>query len=179
MSWGPYGAEERFRAAWESVRVARPVEYGLFTFGESELPYFVVEDAARPGETVEITRGEVKVTRPMIITPQSDHPAFEGFFDDPETEGVASFLLSRTAAFSQLKLENIPGAPELVSDSQEEAVSRLNRRLDSEDEDRVAILTAPHGLARLAVLRYAAERIMQSAPGNIQELRERGFFPEL
>ena len=39
----------------------------------------------------------------------------------------------------------------------------------------VAILA---GLAGLAVLRYAAERIMQSAPDNIQELRERGFLPE-
>lgn len=179
MSWGSYDAEARFRSAWESVGIARHVHYGLFTFGASELPYFVVEDAESPGETVEITRGEVKVTRPMIITPQSHHPEFEGFFDDADTEGVAAFLLSRTAAFSQLKLENVHGAPELVSDSQEEAVNRLNQRLDDEDEDRVAILTAPHGLARLAVLRYAAERIWQSAPGNIQELRERGLLPDV
>jgi hypothetical protein len=42
----------------------------------------------------------------------------------------------------------------------------------------VAILSAPHRLGKFAVLRYTAERIMESAPGNIQELRERGFLPD-
>ena len=55
--------------------------------------------------------------------------------------------------------------------------SVLHRRLDDEEEDRVAILTAPQNLAGIAVLRYAAERVLKSAPDNIQELRERGFLP--
>ena len=138
MPFGSFDAEERFRAAWESVHVARPVDYTLFTFGESELPYYVVEDADEPGQPVGITRGEVKITRPMIVTPHSDQPEFEGFFEDPEFEGLAAFLLARTAAFSQLKLENIHGAPQIVSDSTEEVVARLNGQLDAEDEDRVA-----------------------------------------
>jgi len=29
----------------------------------------------------------------------------------------------------------------------------------------------------MAVLRYAAERVMASGPDNMQELRERGFLP--
>ena len=61
---------------------------------------------------------------------------------------------------------------------EDEVVARLNRQLGREDEDRVAILTAPHGLGGVAVLRYAAERILKSAPENIQELRERGCLPE-
>lgn len=179
MPMRPYDAEERFRSAWLSVRIARPVRYTLFTFGESELPYFLVEAAAQPREPVTVTRGDVRVTRPRIITPASEQPEFRGFFDDPEFEGVVQFLLARTAAFSHLKLENERGAARIVSDSVEEVVQRLNRELDADDEDRIAILTAPHGLAGLAVLRYAAERIWQSAPENIQELRERGFLPDL
>ena len=38
----------------------------------------------------------------------------------------------------------------------------------------MAIHTAPAGVA---VLRYTAEPIMQSAPDNLNELRERGFLP--
>ena len=34
-----------------------------------------------------------------------------------------------------------------------------------------------NSLAGFAVFRYAAERVMKSAPENIQELRERGFLP--
>jgi hypothetical protein len=173
-----FDAEERFRSAWQAVRIERPVRYTLFTFGESELPYYLVEDSQQPREPVLVTRGEVRVTRPRIITPDSDRPEFSGFFEDQEFAGLASFLLARTAAFSNLKLENQHGAARIVSDSIDEVVHKLNCQLDDDDEDRVAILTAPHGLAGLAVLRYAAERIMQSAPDNIQELRERGFLPE-
>jgi hypothetical protein len=41
----------------------------------------------------------------------------------------------------------------------------------------VAILSAPASLSGFAVFRYATERILSSAPDNIQELRERGFLP--
>jgi hypothetical protein len=174
----PFDAEERFRTAWQAVRIARPVHYTLFTFGESEMPYFLVVDAEQQGEPVSITRGDVRVTRPRIITPDSERPEFSGFFEDPEFQGLASFLLARTAAFSNLKLENQHGAARIVSDSIDEVVHKLNRQLDDEEDDRIAILTAPNGLAGLAVLRYATERILQSAPENIQELRERGFLPD-
>lgn len=179
MSFGAFDAEDRFRSGWEAVRIARPVRYTLFTFGESDLEYYLVEDSHQPREPVRVTRGQVKVTRPMIITPGSDRPEFEGFFENADLAGVASFLMARTAAFSNLRLTNQHGAAEMVSDSVEEVVSRLGRELDAKEEDRIAILTAPHGLGGLAVLRYAAERIVESAPGNIQELRERGFLPEM
>ena len=56
-------------------------------------------------------------------------------------------------------------------------LDRLNRQLDDEQEELVAILSAPPPLAGVAILRYAAERVWQSTPGNVQELRERGFLP--
>lgn len=177
MDFDDFSRERRFRAAWESIRIARPVHVGLFTFGESDLPYFLVCKPAESGGTVSVRKGEVKVTRPLIITPQNAQPEFQNFFDEGSEEGFAEFLLSRTAAFSHLRLSNHSGAERIVSDSVEEAVARLSRQLDDEEEDRVAILTAPLALAGLAVLRYAAERVMASAPGNVQELRERGFLP--
>jgi hypothetical protein len=177
MDFNDFSRERRFRAAWEAIQIARPVHVTLFTFGESELPYFLVCDPADPGGTVSVRRGEVKVTRPLIITPENSRPEFQDFFENGAEQGFAEFLLSRTAAFSHLKFKNQTGSERIVSDSVEEAVARLNRQLDDEDEDRVAILTAPPPLAGLAVLRYAAERVMASAPGNVQELRERGFLP--
>lgn len=169
--------EQRFRAAWDAVEIARPVSYSLFTFGESDLPYFLVLDPGRSGEQVSVTKGEVKITRPMIITPDNVRPEFENFFDNVEEEELAQFILTRTASFSHLRLDNRRGAMRIVSDSVEEAVAKLNRQLDTDDEDRVAVLTAPRPLAGLAIFKYATERIMQSAPDNITELRERGFLP--
>ncbi len=163
---------------WESVAIVRPVHYSLFTFGETELLYWLVQDADREKTPVSIARGEVKVTRPLIITPDNSQPEFQNFFDDDDTAGMADFLLARSAAFSHLRFNRRQGPEQIVSDSVEEAVAKLNRQLDLEDEDRVAILTAPSGLGSLAVLRYTAERIAQSASDNIQELKERGFLPD-
>ena len=172
--------ERRFRAAWDSVQIARNVPYGLFTFGESELPYYLVVAPRKSGDLVQLRQGLVKITRPLIITPDNFEPEFEDFFDgedDPEEAGIARFMLARSASFSHLRLQNRGMTQKLTSDSVEETVDRLSRQLDQEDEDRVAILTAPAGCAGIAVMRYATERVLQSAPDNINELRERGFLP--
>jgi hypothetical protein len=172
-----FANERRFRAAWESVDIVRSVRYSLFTFGETDLPYYLILTGPKQDQAVSIVRGNVKIARPMIITPESSHPEFEDFFDDSDDQDLAQFILARTASFSNLKLRNQTGSKSLVSDSVEESIAKISRQLDQEDEDRVAILTAPAELGGFAVLRYASERIMQSAPENIQELREKGFLP--
>lgn len=168
---------QRFRAAWQAVRIERSVEYSLFTFGDSELPYFLVTDSVQKGATVRIRQGQVTVSRARIITPDSLHPEFQNFFEDDENAGFIEFLMARSAAFSNLRLTNQTGPDRIVTDTVEEAVARLNKQLDDEDEDRTAILSAPASLAGFAVLRYASEKVMNSAAGNIQELREKGFLP--
>lgn len=177
MDFDSFDRERRFRDAWEAVSIERNVHYSLFTFGESVLPYFLICRAPQPGEPVSLTKGEVRIARPTIITPDSVHPEFHNFFDDDEGDEFVQFLLARSAAFSHLKLDNAAGPARKLSDNVEEVVDRLNRQLDSDEEDHVAILSAPKELAGMAVLRYAAERIWSSAPDNVQELRERGFLP--
>ena len=177
MDFADFDRGRHFQELWESVRIERRVDFSLFTFGESDLPYFLVCGATEKGATVSITRGEVKVTRPSIITPDNARAEFRNFFENNEDEGIVDFLLARSAAFSHLKFDNRSGPARIVSDSIEEAVDRLNRQLDGEDEEHVAILSAPPEMAGIAVLRYASERVWASAPDNVQELRERGFLP--
>lgn len=167
----------QFRKAWESIRIERPVHYSLFTFGESVMPYFLVCAATKPESMVSLVRGEVRVARPLIITPNNASPEFRNFFESDDEGREIEFLLARSAAFSHLKFDNQHGPVQVVTDSVEEAVAKLNRQLDSEEEDHVAILSAPKRLGGLAVLRYATERVVASAPDNVQELRERGFLP--
>jgi len=168
---------QQFRQAWNEVRIERTVEYGLFTFGDSDLPYYLVTSSSGEGELVSIRQGQVNVTRPKILTPETMQPELRDFFEEQEERGFVEYLMARTAAFSNLKLSNQSGPDRIVTDTVEEAVARLNQQLDSEEEDRVAILSCPRPLAGLAVFRYASERILQSAPGNFQELRERGLLP--
>jgi len=95
----------------------------------------------------------------------------------PVPSSGISLKSRRWAAFSNLQIDNASGPARIVSDQVDEAVAKLNRQLDAEEEDRTAILTAPLGLGGVALVRYAAERIWDSAPDNVQELRERGFLP--
>ena len=177
MNFERFDPQRFFREAWESVRIARPVRFSLFTFGESVLPYFLVCGESAAESPVFVTKGDVRIKRPTIITPDRMRPELQGFFEDAEEEGAVSLLLARMAHFSNLRLANRQGEKRSVDDCMEATVERLNRRLDQSEEEHVAILTAPPSLAGMAVLRYAAERVMQSGPDNIQELRERGFLP--
>lgn len=171
-----FDQEMHFRRLWESVRIERGVSYSLFTFGDSDLPYFLVTPQDRE-DTVCVRQGQITISRAKIITPDSMHPEFQDFFENTEDSGFAEFLMSRSAAFSNLKLSNHRGPERIVTDSVEEAVDRLNRQLDDEEEERVAILSAPQGMAGVALLKYASGRIMDSASDNLNELRERGFLP--
>ena len=177
MNFYDYEQEEEFRRAWDAVEIARNVRHSLFTFGDSDLPYYLVMAASGTNELVKLRKGQVNIARPMIITPESHHPEFENFFEENEDDQIIQFLLARSAAFRNLKLANKQEREQFVSDSVEEVVSKLNKQLDAEEEEQVAILTAPQELAGVAVLKYVSERVWASGPDNVQELRERGFLP--
>lgn len=177
MLFEDFDEERRFREIWEKIEIVRSVNYSLFTFGESQLPYILVLEPSKKGEMCSLSKGEIRITRPLIITPGNASPEFRNFFEEQGEEGIAAFLMARTAAFSNLRLENTSGPKKWISDSVEEIVGRLNQQFDRDEEDRVAIITAPANLAGVALLKYAAERVISSAPDNLQELRERGFLP--
>jgi len=168
---------QRFLEAWSAVEIVRSVTYSLFTFGESLLPYYLVCGDKKVVERALVTRGEVRIDRPMIITAHAAAPQLRDFFETQEEEGVARFLLARTAQFSNLRLQNQSGTRRTVDQSVQATVEKLTKELDQQGDDRVAILAAPRRLAGVALLRYAAERIWRSGPDNVQELRERGFLP--
>jgi len=176
MSFDDFEQERRFHEAWDAVRIARPVSFSLFTFGATERPYYLICHPTADEPTVRILQGEIKVTRPVLITPDNMDPEFRNFFESQAEQEMVQFLMKRTV-IPQLKFDNISHRCDIRSDSVEEAVALLNRKLDAEEEERVAVLTAPPELAGIALLRYALERVIESQPHNLQELRERGFLP--
>ena len=176
-SFSDFEDELRFQELWESIRLERPVHYHLFTFGDTVLPYYFVGTPTKQNEMVSLIKGEVRVARPKIVTPDNFRPEFRNFFDEDGDQGMVNFLLSRSAAFSHMKFENNSRSEKLMSDQPEEVISKLNSQLDSEEEEETAILSAQKPLAGIALLKYTADRVLSSAPGNVQELRERGFLP--
>lgn len=177
MDFFDYNKEAQLHALWNAVTIVRGIPYTLFTFGDSDLDYYLVLTPMTPGDPVKVRQGEIKITRPRIITPYSARPELQDFFESEDSENLISFLMARTAGFSNLKLCNTAGPEKLISDQPQEVIDQLQRKLDNEEEDRVAILSAPEPLAGIALIRFAAEQIMASAQDNLNELRERGFLP--
>ena len=177
MSFDQFEQERRFHEAWEAVEIVRPVPFSLFTFGDSVLPYYLVCGDPEGTTPASLTTGQVRIQRPLILTPENADPDLDDFFETPEEEGVVQFLLARSVHFGNLKFANQNQAKRIVSDGVQATIAKLNRKLDDEEEEHTAILKAPHKLGRVAVLRYAAERVWQSGSDNVQELRERGFLP--
>ncbi len=180
MDFDSFDSQDQFRRLWDDARIERASNYSLFTFGDSDLPYFLLSEPKRSGEMVSVHEGSIKISRPMIIRPDSYRPEFENFFDEEEdetgSEDYVSYLLARSAAFSNLKFSNTTQASKLVSDSIEETVDRLSRQLDDEEEDRVAIIVSKPKQQGFALMKYAIQQVIQSTPDNIQELRERGYL---
>jgi hypothetical protein len=54
---------QRFKSAWSSVRIERSAEYGLFTFGDSELPYYLVTSSDEGDRLVKVRKGKVTISR--------------------------------------------------------------------------------------------------------------------
>jgi hypothetical protein len=53
---------QRLRKLWNSVRIERTVECGLFTFGDSDLPYYLITSSPE-AQLVKIRRGNVTISR--------------------------------------------------------------------------------------------------------------------
>ena len=178
----PFGQQRRLARLMSQIHIARDVQRSLFTFGDSELPYVLITDPGDDGPA-EVRTGEVKVTRPTILTPSSE-PEFFGFFEELADQAGADladfvqFALQRTAAFDRLRVANQLGLPERPGGGVEEVLARVNARLDDEEDEDTAVLIAPPKLGPIAVLKYTADRIGRSGPDNVQELRERGFLPD-
>ncbi|QDT62881.1 hypothetical protein [Calycomorphotria hydatis] len=177
MDFSHFDQAAHFRRLWEAVRIERAMPYALFTFGTTELPYYLVVAANSDDGLVGVTKGQVTITRPTILTPDNMGPEFEGFLDENGEEGMVEFLMARGMHIPNMKFANNAGRADMVSDSVEEVVTKLIKRLDQEEEDRVAVLSAPPGLGSVALIRYAIEKSIESAPGNIAELQERGLLP--
>ena len=108
-------------------------------------------------------------------------PGGPGDWDDAmgeseDGERVVRVLMSRGVKFGDLTVGHRRGTRGKVARSPDRVVEQLKGEIVDE-ADRTAILVAPHGLGGVALVRYAAECVMESAPGNIGELRERGFLP--
>lgn len=168
--------EEALKLAQADTHFVRVRKNLLYTFGTTRLPYICLSQSlARPGDVV-VRRGEVMADKPHIAVPGIDF-SFEGFTgDDPEAGAAGdalAVLLARRISMPPSKYVNKAGAESFEVGPISEAIERAVNRLDSDNDVRTAVISAPEKVWGLSVLLYIGSQVARSAPSNVQEHFER------
>ena len=75
----------------------------------------------------------------LVTRMTTDVDVLQEMFSSGVVTLAADFIMARRAEFSHLKFDNVHGPEQIVSDSVDEVVARLNRQLDADDEVKIVI----------------------------------------
>ena len=171
--------EEAWRLAQKSTQVVRARKNLLYTFGATRLPYICLSEI--PDGGVMVREGEVTAERPKIALPGRDFRV-EGF--EPDWDASAGeaddepvlVCLARRVAIPPAAYVNTTAAARREGGTINEALDRTVSRLDSGNDIRTGVLSAPEAAWTLSVLLYVGSQVARSAPENVREHFERMRF---
>jgi hypothetical protein len=173
--------DERIRNAVLNTEILRAPKQSLYTFGTTDITYFLVtepsygESKEEVNETV-VRQGKVIAQRPRIVTPFY-LSQLEGFgtearryFDSlmreygPNTAGV--FYTYR----------NEPKDLNIVSDSLPSVVNKINTEIDQRGDTLSAIIRGVDTLWDVSLLKFIFELTRQSVGDNVHQMGQRGLL---
>lgn len=173
--------DERIRQAVENTEILRTPKQNLFTFGTTNIHYYLVTEPAYSdliGDATEtvIREGQVRADRPKIVTPHYLY-GLDGFSDDArryfeqliEAHGPNMPGLLYT-------YHNEPGDMNIVSDHWRAVVEKLNARIDDKGDQLAAIIKGTDELWDIALMKFIFELTRRSVSGNVGQLDARGLL---
>lgn len=173
--------DEKIRNAVENTEILRTPRQDLYTFGTTNIYYYLVTEPAYSGligdatETV-IREGRVRAERPRIVTPNYLY-GLDGFSADArryfeqliETYGPNMPGLLYT-------YRNEPGEMNIVSDHWRSVVEKLNARIDDKGDQLAAIIKGTDELWDVALMKFIFELTRRSLSGNVGQLDAKGLL---
>jgi hypothetical protein len=173
--------DEKIRNAVENTEILRTPRQDLYTFGTTNIYYYLVTEPAYSDliddatETV-VREGRVRAERPRIVTPHYLY-GLEGFSTDArryfeqliETYGPNMPGLLYT-------YRNEPGEMNIVSDHWRSVVEKLNARIDDKGDQLAAIIKGTDELWDVALMKFIFELTRRSLSGNVGQLDARGLL---
>jgi hypothetical protein len=171
--------EERLAQAVSSTHVLRKPKQALATFGVTNINYYLL---TRPSyatdektETV-VRMGHVIANRPRIVTPYY-LSQLDGFSADArryfenlvEKHGADALGIYYT-------YRNEPGNTDIVSNSIDDVLAKINAEIDAKDEPLAAIIRGEDTLWDVSLMKFIFEMTGDSLGGNLAELQSRGLL---
>ena len=173
--------DERIRDAVERTEVLRAPRQSLFTFGRTNIYYYLVTEPAYSDliggatETV-IREGRVLAEKPKIVTPYY-LSGLEGFSTDARKYFDA--LIENYGPHVPGLLytyKNEPKELNIVSDDLQAVVDKLNAEIDRRGDPLSAIIKGLDDLWDVSLIKFIFEMTRRSVGENLGEMSSRGLL---
>jgi len=173
--------DPRIQYAVRRTEILRPPKRSLYTFGSTNISYFLVTEPAYSDlikdvpETV-IREGRVIAERPKIVTPYY-LTNLEGF--SSEARRYFQTLIEEYGPYIHgvfYTYRNEPGELSIVADNLSAVVDKLNAEIDRRNDPLAAIIRGEDTLWDVSLLKFIFEITRNSVPDNIRQMSSRGFL---
>lgn len=172
-------SEDSFQYAMENTRVVRAPEQRIQTFGSTSFRFFLVSELMDSVNHVRVRDGRLHAERPAIITPEyiKDH-LLEGFGE--KAHEFLGWLEDHTRDLAILKygfqFKKTDISEEVVHCPMADVVGRLNEELARRADPMSTIIQGVDEGWEVCLLKFTADMIQASAPGNLGDWKQRGLL---
>lgn len=173
--------DERIKEAVERTEVVLPPKQNLYTFGITNIHYFLVTEPIyselthETSETV-IREGKVIAERPRIVTPYY-LSSLEGFSSDARRyfeHLVKTYGRNAPGLFYSYK--NEPKEMNIVSNNLLAVIDKLKVDINQRGDPLTALIKGIDELWDVALIKFAFEMTSRSLGDNVNQMGARGLF---
>ena len=173
--------DERIRKAVEYTEILRAPRQNLYTFGTTNIYYYLVTEPAYSelvdtGSETVVREGRVLAERPKIVTPYY-LTGLEGFSDDARRY-FESLIHEYGPNVPGLlyAYKNEPKELNIVSGNWLSVVDKINAEIDQRNDPLAAIIKGLDELWDVALIRFIFEMTRRSLSDNIGQMGARGLL---
>ncbi len=174
--------DKRIEHAIKHTEILRAPKQSLYTFGTTNLYYYLVTEPAYSelikdaAETV-VREGKVIAERPKIVTPYY-LSQLEGFSSEARRyfEALVEEHGERSIQGLFYTYKNEPKELTIVSDNLLSVVDKLNAEIDKRGDPLAAIIKGTDELWDISLMKFIYEMTRRSVPDNLRQLGRRGLL---
>jgi hypothetical protein len=173
--------DERIRYAVLNTEILRAPRQSLYTFGTTNITYYLVTRPAYADphdevrETV-VREGRVLAEKPRIVTPVY-LSRLEGFGAEAKRyfESLAREYGAHTAGVFYT-YKNEPREMNIVSDDLPSVVEKINARIDERKDNLAAIIRGEDVLWDVSLIKFIFDLTRRSVGDNVSQMGKRGLL---
>ncbi len=173
--------DKKIEYAVKQTKIIRSPRQNLYSFGRTNIYYYIVTEPAYSeflqeiSETV-VREGRVIAEKPRIVTPYY-LSRLEGF--SPEARKYFEALAEEHGASFQglfYSYKNEPKELNIVSNNLPSVIEKLNKQIDERNDPLAAIIKGLDNLWDVSLMKFIYEVTLNSVPDNMRQLGRRGLL---